>query len=183
MSRQEEDMIPDPSEFIYTDDGTISPKLMISFMGNMSRNIGSLVEATKTSNKQIDAIQESVQELIKAETDRRISDTTVEHQLQRLNNRVDDRKKEIQDCNDLAKKALDRVDSLQTSFNASCDVTKKEIKDDVEKDIDGKINSIKSNVKVGWAVLTVTGILLLSLTGTIFNSAMDTLHNVNKDLT
>ena len=64
-------------------------------MSNLSKNIGTLVDAVSGSTKQLDSLQLSVQELLKAETDRRLEHQETLQNISRLDGRVDDRKDEI----------------------------------------------------------------------------------------
>jgi len=98
-------------------------KDLILYLGNLSSNVGSLVEAVKGTTNQLDTLQFSVQELLKAETDRRLEHQETLQNIKRLDSRVDDRKKEISEIKDNDKELAKKIEALLTAIPDKCDDT------------------------------------------------------------
>ena len=156
--KSHDDMDIDQSQFLYTDDG-VNARVVVKMIVEMSKTLGSLVEISKQTTNTLDV-------LVKAETERKLDKQELLNNINRIDARVDERKKEhekeivdresaFQYAKKEAKEAKEMIEKvkidvllLRGTLSESCSMAEKSTGEMIEKAIGKAEERVKTNVNI-----------------------------------
>ena len=135
MNRNDDDNIPDPNSFVFMDDGSISPKLIVQFMANVSKAVSGTQLSLEVMTKQFQKMEQAVETLVTFMQDQRVEKEKIDNEMRRIDGRIDDRKEQIKQISAAITRAHERIDTIESHNNAKAAESIKAANDHTDKAI------------------------------------------------
>jgi len=178
----EDDNIPDPNAFLFNDDGHVTPQLLVSFMGNMSRSIGSVSEALVHNTKRMDIFQDSLEKLVEAEIDRKLAHQETMQNVSRIDSRINDRRDENVETKLIANKAHSRIDELERGMTLACKEKTTEHTEYTDNALKKSFNTIYVVTGAVWVISAFLITIILNQNATSTQDVKNTIKSLSDDV-
>lgn len=148
-----DDQIPDPNSALFSDDA-FSPMIMVQLVASLNNSSQQIV-------KQMEKMEDTLKVMAENEKTRLVNEANMINHIKRL---------DTKDSNieEIAKKALNKVDILENKLNTTCDITKVSLLDEVDKRIDKSEKTLTDKIKIGWKAITIGSIITIALIAIIY---------------